>query len=72
MSNQGFSNGRIYVDMTGRMDTAIYQFEAESLDQFYKLERGIFVNTNAAMQRVIDALNEQAVAGYREIYEVIL
>ncbi len=72
MSNKGFANGRIYVDMTGRMDTVIYQFEAESLDQFYKLERGLFVNIDAATQRLIDALNEQAVAGYREIYEVIL
>ena len=72
MSNQGFSNGRIYVDMTGRMDTVIYQFEAESLDQFYKLERGLFVNTDTATQRLIDTFNEQAVAGYREIYEVIL
>ena len=31
----GYKNGKIYVDRMGHMDRAIYQFEIESLDQFY-------------------------------------
>jgi hypothetical protein len=72
MANEGFENGRIYVDMTGRMDTVIYQFEVESVDNFYKLERGLFVNPDEDTIRLIDTLNENAVEGSREIYEVIL
>ena len=72
MTKEGFGNGRIYVDMTGRMDTVIYQFEVESLDNFYKLERGLFVNPDEDTIRMIDNLNENTVEGRREIYEVIL
>jgi hypothetical protein len=72
MANEGFENGRFYVDMTGPMDTVIYQFEVESLDNFYKLERGLFVNPEKDTIRLIDTLNENAVEGSREIYEVIL
>jgi hypothetical protein len=71
MANEGFENGRIYVDMTGRMDTVIYQFEVESLDNFYKLERGLFVNPDEDTIRAINTLNENTEKGTREIYEVI-
>src|SRR5881396_1363060 len=47
----GFSNGKIYADMSGPFDTVIWQFEAESLDRFYQVERGVFVNPDAATQR---------------------
>ena len=33
-SQDGFSNGNIYADMSGPMDTVIWQVEAASLDQF--------------------------------------
>src|SRR5438046_3364658 len=72
MAQEGFAHGKIYADMTGPMDTVIYQCEAESLDRFYTIERSLFVNPDAATQRLIDALNTQAVEGAREIYEVIL
>jgi hypothetical protein len=72
MANEGFENGRIYVDMTGRMDTVIYQFEVESLDNFYKVERGLYVNPDEDTIRMIGTFNENTVEGCREIYEVIL
>jgi hypothetical protein len=72
MAQAGFSKGKIYADMTGPMDTVIWEFEAESLDQFYKVERGVFVNPSAETQRLIDTLNGLTVEGNREIYEVIL
>jgi hypothetical protein len=71
-AQEGFSNGKIYADMTGPMDTVVWEFEAQSLDQFYKIERGLFVNPDADTQRLIDNLNGFAVEGRREIYEVIL
>jgi hypothetical protein len=72
MANEGFENGRIYVDMTGPMDTVYHQFEVESLDDFYKLERGLFVNPDEETIRLINTANENTVKGSREIYEVIL
>jgi hypothetical protein len=50
----------------------IWEFEAESLDQFFTLERGFFVNPDTATQQVIAAMNGGAVEGRREIYEVIV
>jgi hypothetical protein len=68
----GFSNGKIYADMSGPFDTVVWQFEAESLDRFYQVERGVFVNPDAATQRLIDTLNGSTVEEQREIYEVIV
>ena len=68
----GFANGKIYADMSGPFDTVVWQFEAESLDRFYQVERRVFVNPDAATQQLIDTLNTGAVEGRREIYEVIV
>ena len=72
MAQEGFSHGKIYADMTGPMDTVVWEFEAQSLDKFYQVERGVFVNPDAATQQLIDHMNGCAVEGRREIYEVIL
>ena len=72
MAQEGFSHGKIYADMTGPMDPVIWEFEAQGRDQFYRVERSVFVNPDAATQRLIDSLNGLAVEGRREIYEVIL
>ena len=72
MAQEGFASGKIYADMTGPMDTVVWEFEAQSLDRFYQIERGLFVNPDADTQRLIDNLNGFAVEGRREIYEVIL
>jgi hypothetical protein len=68
----GFVNGKIYAGMSGPFDTVVWQFEAESLDRFYQVERGGFVNPDAATQHLIDTLNGSTVEGRREIYEVIV
>jgi len=72
MAQAGFSQGKIYADMSGPMDTVIWAFEAESLDQFFTLERGFFVHPDTATQQVIAAMNGGAVEGRREMYEVIV
>ena len=65
----GYANRRIYVDYAGPMDTVVCQWEFDSLDQYFTMERASFVDPNA--QSLIDTLNSNAVSGYKEIYEVI-
>jgi hypothetical protein len=65
----GYTNRRIYVDYTGPMDTVVYQYEMESLDAYFTLERAAFDDLQA--KPLIDALNTNARSGYKEIYEVI-
>ena len=67
----GYTNRRIYVDYDGPMDTVIYQFELESLDQYYTMERGFFVDPDDDAKALIDVFNSNATAGNRELYEVI-
>lgn len=71
-AQEGFAHGKISADMSGPMDTVVWSFEAQSLDRFFQIERGIFINPDAETQRLIDTLNGSAVEGRREIYEVIL
>jgi hypothetical protein len=67
----GCKNGKIYVDRMGRMDRAVYEFELESLDQFYTVLTGRYANLSPEAQQLVDSLNEHAVEGTRELYEVI-
>ena len=67
----GYTNRRIYVDYTGPMDTVIYQWELESLDQYFSMERGFFIDPDADAQALIDSMNNNARSGSKEIYEVI-
>jgi hypothetical protein len=67
----GYTNRRIYVDYTGPMDTVVYQWEFDSLDQYFAMERATFVEPDADTQALIDRLNNNARSGYKEIYEVI-
>jgi hypothetical protein len=67
----GYTNRRIYVDYTGPMDTVVYQWEFESLDEYFTMERGTFIEPDKDAQALIDAMNTNARSGYKEIYEVI-
>jgi len=67
----GYTNRRIYVDFTGPMDTVVYQWEFESLDQYFTMERGTFIEPDNDTQTLIDAMNTNARSGNKEIYEVI-
>ena len=69
LEKAGYVNRRIYVDVTGPMDTVVYQFELESLDQYFTMERAVFVDPEA--RPLIDAFNSHAKSGHKEIYEVV-
>src|SRR4028119_1325558 len=63
----GYTHRRIYVDYTGAMDTVVYQWEFESLDQYFTMERGTFIEPDEDTQALIDAMNTNARSGYKEI-----
>jgi hypothetical protein len=67
----GYANRRITVDCTGPMDTVVYEWEVESLDQYFAMERGTFVEPDEDTRALIDAMNTNARAGHKEIYEVV-
>ncbi|MFC5143509.1 hypothetical protein [Streptomyces aureoversilis] len=67
----GYANRRIYVDYAGPMDTVVCQWEFDSLDQYFTMERAFFVNPDENAQSLIDTFNSNAASGYKEIYEVI-
>ena len=67
----GYTNRRVYVDCTGPMDTVVYQWEFESLDQYFAMESGTFIEPDQDTQALIDAMNTNAKSGYKEIYEVV-
>jgi hypothetical protein len=67
----GYTNRRIYVDYDGPMDTVVYQFELESLDQYFTMERGVYVDPDVDTKALIDAFNTDATSGHRVLYEVI-
>jgi hypothetical protein len=67
----GYTNRRIYVDYTGPMDTVIYQWEMESLDEYFSMERATFVDPDADTQALIDSMNNNARSGSKEIYELV-
>ncbi len=70
--DMGNNTGKIYVDITGRFDTVVHEVEVESLDQFFTFERGVYVEPDEETRRLIDRVNANSVAGYRELYEVIV
>lgn len=67
----GYTNRRLYVDYTGPMDTVVYQWEVESLDQYFTMERATFEAADDDTRALIDTLNTTARSGSKEIYQVI-
>jgi hypothetical protein len=72
MKGQGITDHKLYVDIAQDMDTVFHEYEVDSLDQYFALERGVFVNPTPEIRQLIDHYNDNTVAGRREIYEVIL
>ena len=74
-TGDGCTNGKVYVDRMGRMDRAIFEFEVESLDGFYAVLKDRYANLSSLgpeAQQLVDRLNQYAVEGARELYEVIV
>ena len=48
-----------------------FNLRCQSLDEFYKVLGERYANLGPDAQRLVDSLNEHAVEGARELYEVI-
>ncbi len=53
------------------MDRAIFEFELDSIDQFYSVLNERYANLSPDAQELVDTLNHDAVEGARELYEVV-
>jgi hypothetical protein len=67
----GYTNRRIFVDYDGPMDTVVYEFDVASLDQYFSMERGVFVDPDPDTKALIDTFNTNAKSGARTVYEII-
>ncbi len=67
----GNHTGKVYADMSGPFDTVVLEFEVESLDEYYVMERGLYIEPDPDTARLTGHLNEAATSGYREIFEVL-
>ncbi len=71
MKAQGITDHRLCVDFTETMDTVYHEFVVDSLDQFFGFERGVYVNPDEQTTVLINKINNETVAGRREIYEIV-
>ena len=64
----GNTTAKVYADMSGPFDTVVMEFEVESLDEYYVMERGLYIEPDPDTARLTSHLNEAATSGCREIY----
>ena len=72
LKSLGISDHRVFVDISGRMDTVYHEYQVDSLDQYFQTERGFFVDMDAQTKGLVDHYNSITLAGTREIFEVIM
>ena len=70
-ASMGNTSGKVYADYAGRMDTVAFEIEVESLDEFFKNQRGFYANIDAETSKMVCHMNSNSVEGNREIWEVI-
>jgi hypothetical protein len=64
-------NGKIYLDISDRMDTIVFDHETDSLDQYYTAQRGAYVSPSPEFRALVDRVNSNTVVGSRQIFEVV-
>ena len=71
----GWAKSKIYADFDGRMNTIVMETDVESIDDFFKMERSMYEKPpeerDPQIQGLIDQFNNNTVASYREIWEVL-
>ena len=71
MRSVGMTEHKVYADIAESMDTIFHEYEVDSLDQYFTMERGFFVEMDEDTQRLVNAINDVTVSGRREIFEVL-
>ena len=72
LKSLGVADHKVYVDISGRMDTVYHEYEVDSLDQYFQTERGFFVDMDEQTKGLVDHYNSITLQGTREIFEVIM
>lgn len=72
LKSLGYSHHRVYVDISGRMDTVYHEYEVDSLDQYFQTERGFFVDMDEQTKGLVNHYNNITLEGTRAIFEVII
>jgi hypothetical protein len=65
------TSGRFYVDFSDRFDTIVFDQETDSLDKYFNAEREFYKDMDPDSRAMIDRVNNNTVAGYRQIFEVL-
>ena len=52
------------------MDTVYHEFEVDDIQQYFAFERGVYENSDADTQKLIDHVNSITVSAEREIFEI--
>ena len=60
------------VDISGPMDMVCHEFEVDDIQQYFAFERGVYENTDADTQKLIDHGNSITISAEREIFEVLM
>ena len=71
MRSVGMTEHKVYAGIAESMDTIFHEYEVDSLDQYFTMERGFFVEMDEDTQRLVNAINDVTVSGRREIFEVL-
>ena len=71
MRSVGMTEHKVYADIAESMDTIFHEYEVDSLDQYFTMERGFFVDMDEDTQGLVNAINDVTVSGRREIFEVL-
>ena len=71
MRSIGITEQKVYADIAESMDTIFHEMEVDSLDSYFELERGFFVDMDAETKGLVDAYNDVTISGRREIFEVL-
>jgi len=72
LKSLGISDHRVFVDISGRMDTVYHEYQVDSLDQYFQTERGFFEDMDEQTKGLVDHYNSITLTGTREIFEVIM
>ncbi len=62
---------RLYVDISGSMDTVVLEFEIDSLDGYFTDQRAFYAGMDEATKGLISSINSNTSSGNRVLYEIV-
>ena len=62
---------RLYVDISGTMDTVVMEIEVDSLDGYFTMQREFYAEMDDATRELVGTVNGNTDSGSRVIYEIV-